>query len=56
MVQKAKDFSFPYHHLSEPTQARSADVLPSYEEMMVDELFNGPSSMESQPDLEQVLL
>ena len=48
MVQKAKDFSFPYH---EPTQAGSVDVLPSYEEMTVDELFNGPtSSMETQPD------
>ena len=51
MVQKAKDFSFPYH---EPTQAGSVDVLPSYEEMTVDELFNGPSSMETQPDLEPV--
>ena len=48
IVQKAKDFSFPYH---EPTQAGSVDVLPSYEEMTVDELFNGPtSSMETQPD------
>ena len=55
MVQKAKDFSFPYHQLSEPTQAGSVDVFPSYEEMMIDELFNGPSYMESQPDIEQVL-
>ena len=55
MVQKAKDFSFPYHQLSEPTQAGSTGVLPSYEEMMVDELFNGPSAMETQPYLEQVL-
>ena len=47
IVQKAKDFSFPYH---EPTQAGSVDVLPSDEEMTVDELFNGPSSMETQPD------
>ena len=55
MVEKAKDFSFPYHQQSEPTQTGSAGVLPSFEEMMVDELFNGPSSMETQPYLEQVL-
>ena len=33
--------------------------LPSYEQMgglTVDLLFNGPSSMETQPDLEQVLV
>ena len=28
--------------------------LPSYEEMMLDEMFNGPSSMETQPDLAPV--
>lgn len=50
MVQKAKEFSFPYHELKpEPTE-----VLPSFEEMTMDEMFNGPSSMETQPDLEQV--
>lgn len=37
-----------------PTHAGSVDVLPSYEEMTVNELFNGPRSMETQPDLEQV--
>ena len=50
MVQKAKEFKLPG-----PTQAGSVDVLPSYEEMIVDELFNGPSSMETQRDFEQVL-
>ena len=28
--------------------------LPSYEEMMLDDMFNGPSSMETQPDLAPV--
>ena len=55
--RRQKIFSFPYHELSMlpgPTQAGSVDVLPSYEEMTVDELFNGPNSLETQPDLEQV--
>ena len=46
MVPKAKNFSFPCHELSMlpgPTQAGSVDVLPSYEAMTVNELFNGPS-------------
>ena len=30
--------------------------LPSYEEMTLDEMFNGPSSMETQPDLAPVQL
>ena len=30
--------------------------LPSYEEMMLDEMFNGPSSMETQPDLVPVIV
>ena len=29
--------------------------LPSYEDMMKDHLFNGPRSMETQPDTLQVL-
>ena len=40
--------------MSGPTQARSMEVLSSYEEMTVDELFNGPSSRKTQPELEQV--
>ena len=31
-----------------------AEYLPSYEEMTLDEMFNGPSPMETQPDLAPV--
>ena len=58
-LEQTRGFSYtpevPSHELIQgPTQAGFVEVLPSYEEMTVDELFNGPSSMETQPDLEQV--
>ena len=39
-----KKVEFPDHPMS----------LPSYDEMTLDEMFNGPSSMETQPDLAPV--
>ena len=49
MVQKAEEFSFPYEELMPEPK------VPTYEEMMFQDMLNcGPSSMETQPDLEQV--
>ena len=58
-MEQTRDFSHtpevPSHELMQgPTQAGFVEFLPSYEEMTVDELFSGPSSMETRPDLEQV--
>ena len=54
-LEQTRGFSYtpevPFQELMQgPTQAGFVEVLPSYEEMTVDELFNGPSSMETQPD------
>ena len=68
MVQTANRFSFPYEKLkTEPTNLAvpgpsskgQPEYLPAYEEMMFQDMLEcGPSSMETQPDLdlEQVAL
>lgn len=40
--------------LAPSSAGQLAEYLPSYEEMTLDEMFNGPSSMETQPDLAPV--
>ena len=53
MVQKAKEYSFPYHELM--PEAGVDEVLPSFEEMTLDEMFNRPSSIDK-GQLEEYLM
>ena len=53
-LEQTRGFSYTPGVPSRELMQGSTQVLPSYEEMTIDELFNGPSSMETQPDLEQV--
>ena len=44
----------PQMNVNENAQPATEIMLPSYEDMMCEDLFNGPSSMEAQPDLAPV--
>ena len=61
MGQKAEEFKFPYQDLKStnvampgPSSKGQPEYLPTHEEIMFQDMLEcGPSSMETQPDLEQ---